>query len=805
MAGEDEAKELCNDSVEGCMQVRFTEHRFLSDDYEQVLATFTEHEHIVLYSLRSIPKQCNNTASKQVVIGEGHGIALLAAVMRKHEENINVQDGCLSVFNKVLDTNQVLPVLGLLINSGMKEILLAMRKFKFAANLQLNGCQLLTGIGLCDSRDDIPQRYRDAAVSVCASVLKVHGEKLDHIEEAANAIGALFNHDVAKAVDVAVVTKRVLMAMEVDPLRSIMQKSIANCLRVMCKEFSDCKTTYLENNGIQMSLKMVERHPALVGFHCDTWNLFELLLEEPSQREMLINLGGLQDVLTSMRYHYAHKGTQLVCARICDVLSQELPASESIWDWGEVVRLGMNALELHMQQEALCVNLLSAFRNVLYCDDEKYGPVFMEADMSSVERTLNAVKMYDTDDMVQNGYQTLWRLSNLYDEFHGPFFQLQGDQHIPTVMNRYAGDVVQLEPATGVLRNLLTCTEFPTETKYHCLGVLLNQMRSSVDNQGYVEEVCGVLSVLSATQQGETREIGTSELSTADIVSLLLDVLVEIRDPKGPQAATLLALYNIIQASGGVEGAILEVLKEKRCLDVICDALRICHAAQGTQICGMQVLALICQHPEISSMMPPSEVTIPLFKKCADNIRFVEQTQSAFCQVMIAIHSNRALKQHWKDLIAADIHIKHLRAQSMHQNSVPYQTHAMDVLLKFAPIAPLRFVPMVCNVTKKFMQHEGLQTLAWKVIAVWARDPQYQKILHEHEMTQFSADRLDAFMSCTPYTVAVNITALRLAVTEISMKEEVSDRGAMITLIKLIEERYQCGETMFAVFSLLGD
>ena len=95
--GEDDAKELANDSVEGCMQV---------------LASHQAHDHICLYALRSIPRHCQGNPSKQVVIGEGHGIMLLAATMRRHEENVNIQDGCMSVMNKVLDTVQVLPQLG---------------------------------------------------------------------------------------------------------------------------------------------------------------------------------------------------------------------------------------------------------------------------------------------------------------------------------------------------------------------------------------------------------------------------------------------------------------------------------------------------------------------------------------------------------------------------------------------------------------------------------------------------------------------------------------------------------------------
>lgn len=772
-----------------------------------MLATHQQHEHLCLYALRAIPRHCQGTAAKQVVIGEGHGITLLAASMRRHEENVNIQDGCMSVMNKVMDTVQVLPQLGMLIENGCKEILLAMRKFKFAPNLQLNGCQLLAGIGKCEAGPTVPQRFRDAAVSVCASVLKVHAEKVDHVEEACNAIGALYNVTCAEAVDMKVVTTRVLLSMEVDPLRSIMQKSIANCLRVMCKDTVLCQQTYLENNGIALSLKMVDRHPALVGFHCDTWNLFETLMQDDATREMLIKLGGINEVLNSMEVHYAHKGVQLVTSRIACILAHELPEADGVWDWAKVVKLGLSAVELHRDIEPLCISMCKVFQFVIYSDEDKYGPVFMHEDEKAVERMLMAILEYEDDDLIQACYQTMWKLSDMYDSFHEPFFRLKGDQHVPVVINRFTSDLSKLEPATGVLRNLLGCPEFPKDTKYECLGVLLKELKKYAANQGYVEEVCGVLAHLSTTEAtgGGNMDLGSDSLNDIEIVSVLIEVLIETKDPQGPQAAAFQALLNLLQTeSGELEPGIVEVMKSMNALVVIFDTLTLCRRAQGTLIMGMDVVAKLCKHPDLVIMLPPVHVTIPVFENCYKNVRFVNQTQSSLCEVLIAIHSCRTLKDYWKELLAAKLNVATLRSQGMHPNSKEYQTLAMDVLSRCAEKAPKAFVPMVCTMAKKFMQHLPIQVLAFKGIAVWARlSVDYQVALHECNMLGFAADRMDSFMDNNPYTIAVITTCQRLAVTENYIKE-LAEHGAMLTMIKLIEQKKDHGGVMVAVFNLLG-
>merc|ERR1712166_1278714 len=390
-----------------------------------------------------------------------------------------------------------------------------------------------------------------------------------------------------------------------------------------------------------------------------------------------------------------------------------------------------------------------------------------------------------------------------FDSFHEPFFRLKGDQHIPHVINRYTADVQKLEPATGVLRNLLSCEEFPERTKYECLGVLLKELKKYTTNQGYVEEVCGVLAVLSGG--GVVMDLGADSLNDVQIVEVLLEVLVETKDPVGSQAASFLALFNMLQTpTGELLPEILEVLKEKDVMTTIIDALTLCRGSQGTQIIGMDVLAKLCKHPDLVVMLPPTHLAIPVFENCFRNVRFVNQTQSALCDVLVAIHSSRPLKDYWKEIMAAKLNVCTLRSQSSHPNSKEYQTLAMDVLSRSAEKAPIKFVPMVCNMTKKFMQFMPIQVLAFKAIAIWARtSPEHQEGLHAHEILGFGADRMDSFLDNNAYTIAVITTVQRLAVTELMVKT-VAEHGALLTIIKIIEKRFEHGGVMVAVFNLLG-
>merc|ERR1719502_2381810 len=66
-------------------------------------------DHIALHAFRTLPRHCNGQGAKDAVIGkDGKGIVRIGEIMTMHEENVNIQDGALSIFNKVLDEKSIM-------------------------------------------------------------------------------------------------------------------------------------------------------------------------------------------------------------------------------------------------------------------------------------------------------------------------------------------------------------------------------------------------------------------------------------------------------------------------------------------------------------------------------------------------------------------------------------------------------------------------------------------------------------------------------------------------------------------------
>jgi len=539
----------------------------------------------------------------------------------------------------------------------IKLMLIAMRKYKGAAMLQLNGAQLLRKLGdSVEAMSDLPQRYRDAAVSVCATVLKVHSEKVDHIEESCNAIAAMFNAPCADSVDAKIVLTRVMESMNVDLNRAVLQKSIAIAIRTVTLAVPSVRAYWISLNGIPLSIEAINKHPALVGYHIAIWDIFDVILKDPTTRPLILEAGCFATVLMSMRYHYAHGRLTEVCCKLCRIAADLLPDSWPHVDWKEFTALIISAVHLHNNSALLVANCMACLCKV-NIQTEDYSRI--QFDGGAVGHACRALNLHLNDEEVQQwGHRLLWTMSDLFDEFSEPYFATGGVAPLLNAMDIWRSDVKMLEPVTGVLRNILGCEQFPLEQKFACLKVLLANMMKALEqgDDDFVAETCGVLSVLTSVEGDVSVEASVGEgegaMTMAVVFGMLIQVLVRCDDPRGPQSAALLAMYNIFSPKGhriyvsngstaveegeykrgqaGYDQSLIDEFEAQMGWDALFKTLKICIFEPGTSIVGFHLMALFMSCNHLMNLLPYADGRLDLAYVIPRGLKqqmFVEQAQ----------------------------------------------------------------------------------------------------------------------------------------------------------------------------------
>jgi len=1027
--GEAAAKEDINEDAKSCVAIMFSEKWMQAD-------------HLALQMLRTLPRHCQSDASKELVIAGGSGIMRLAEIMTMHDDNVNIQDGAISVFNKVLDEKSVgflsstglrkmkkaakgmkaaakvmagvrsgagagrgsgahssVPGMGedhvgsesgfgvgsggaegkYLIETGeenttpgepglydhadpnsppmspespgslgspgtddgmgppsplspgeglmnlmgggggklqgamkevaaknkmtkafeethidathdkpgddtpqtsasrckaakkkletagpvvaIKNILIAMRKYKGAVNMQINGCQLLFRLGQDEeAMATLPQRYRDAAVSVCATVLKVHGEKVDHIEEACNGISAMYNAKVAESVDTSIVLNRVLDAMDVDPLRAIMQKSIAIAMRKLCLETSAVCELWVQLDGIGKSLNTIERHPALVGYHIAIWDVFVVIMKSPETRMLIIEAGCFKQILMSMRYHYAHMKLTRVASRLCRIAADLLPRAWPYVDWKEFTELVICAVHLHAESAETVSNCMACLCQV-NLQTEDYARI--QFDGGAVQHCCKALNMHLESEQVQMwGHRMLWTMSDLFDEFAEPYFSADGPKPLLHAMELWKNDVPMLEPATGVLRNILAYEQFPMDAKFSCLKVLLSNLMYALEqkNDDYVAETCGVLSVLTSVEGNEDSiETGPGAMSMSHVFSMLFQVLNNCDDPRGPQGAALLAIHNLFMPEGykiyikdgashvdlgkGFDTKLLDAFEASGGWAAIIKTLYISQGEAGTQIVGFQVLSLLSSSEHLMSLLPHEPTRLKLSKAMARGFkqtRYVEQAQVSLCQIVVALMRSPGCDSILDCLITENflspilirsiyahpksVHAQHYlfeafvaRLSWVYGRQTTYEDPCPEEMLEYPDEdyawtgrkpkhhtirESMRLIVDIMR-SPELQGDVDFMILTWKVIAVWVRYDKFQGICHEQELLVFGADRLDATLKSAEYTKSIFLAEWRLALTPFHM-QEVGRHGALYTIVKVLEQVIEMPDTIVMVCGFLA-